>query len=226
MLILLAEDDEITGAKIERALVRAGHEILRVVSAEAAHEGAFSGRDFDVIVLDRMLPTGDGVDIVRELRGGGDYTPVLLLTALGSTADRVYGLNSGADDYLIKPFEMDELIARIEALARRANLPEQRNVMSVGTLSLNAIKREVRCGSEAVQLQPKEFSLLECLMRNAGQTVTRKMFLEMVWGIHFDPCTNIVDSHMSRLRTKLKYYGHDFIETIRGTGYRIRHDAQ
>ena len=181
---------------------------------------------FSLIVLDRMLPGLDGVSVLRKLRAAQIRTPVILLTALGQIDDRVEGLEAGADDYLIKPFAFAELAARINALMRRVPDVEALGRIEVGTTAIDLIRREVyRCG-KAIALQPREFRLLEELMRNAGHVVTRTMLLERVWNFHFDPQTSIVETHISRLRSKLNVgCAEDAIETVRGEGYRMRRDA-
>jgi two-component system OmpR family response regulator len=181
---------------------------------------------FDVIVLDRMLPGLDGVEVLRRWRASGVATPVLMLTALGGISDRVAGLDAGADDYLVKPFAFAELAARITALGRRPPISDVVTRLAVGTVTLDVLRREVRRGEREVHQQPREFSLLELLMRKAGKVVTRTMFLEQIWGFHFDPQTNIVESHLSRMRSKLNEgFTIDPIETLRGIGYRMRADA-
>jgi two-component system OmpR family response regulator len=209
---------------IEDGLVRSAHVVARVETGGQAIEAAARDR-FDIAILDRMLPDIDGLAVLEAWRSTGIRMPVLMLTALGSVADRVSGLEVGADDYLVKPFAMDELLARLGALNRRSARDEPPTHYRVGDLSLDLLQRRVRRGSREVHLQPREFDLLAQLMRNAGQPVTRKMFLATVWGIHFDPNTNIVDSHISRLRAKLRQRGSDPIETLQGVGYRLRVDA-
>ena len=224
MRILLVEDDVQTALLIEDGLARSAHAVVRVETGALAVDAA--GRErFDVAILDRMLPDMDGLAVLDGWRSAGIRMPVLMLTALGSVADRVRGLEVGADDYLVKPFAMDELLARIGALNRRSARDEPPTHYQVGDLTLDLLLRRVRRGNRDVHLQPREFDLLAQLMRNAGQPVTRKMFLASVWGIHFDPNTNIVDSHISRLRSKLRQRGPDPIETLQGVGYRLRVDA-
>jgi two-component system OmpR family response regulator len=224
MRILLAEDDAEAAAFIERGLSELGHVVARAANGEdALHLGATE--TFDVIVLDRMLPVIEGLDVLRRLRAAGVRTPVLVLTARGGIADRVDGLDAGADDYLIKPFAMAELVARINALMRRPPISAVVTRLEVGDIVLDILRRDVTRAGQPVHLQPREFSLLEFLMRNAGRIVTRTMFLEEIWGFHFDPQTNIVESHLSRLRSKLREgFADDPIETIRGAGYRLRAD--
>ncbi len=225
MRILLAEDDVETATFVERGLTELGHAVTHVGGGEdALHMGVTES--FDLIVLDRMLPEMEGLDILRRLRAAAVHTPVLVLTAKGGIVDRVDGLDAGADDYLVKPFAMAELVARINALMRRPPISDIVTRFEVGDIALDILRREVTRAGKVVHLQPREFALLEQLMRNAGKVVTRTMFLEQVWGFHFDPQTNIVESHLSRMRSKLRE-GHadDPIETIRGAGYRMRSDG-
>jgi len=222
--ILLIEDDVQTALLIEDGLVRAAHAVIRVESGAGA-VGMVQKDAFDLAILDRMLPDMDGLAVLDAWHSAGARMPVLMLTALGAVTDRVSGLEGGADDYLVKPFAMDELLARVSALGRRSVRDEPPTHYRVGDLSLDLLLRRVKRGGRDVHLQPREFDLLIQLMRNAGQPVTRKMFLATVWGIHFDPNTNIVDSHISRLRSKLRQRGSDPIETLQGVGYRLRVDA-
>jgi two-component system OmpR family response regulator len=225
MRILLAEDDAEIVDFIERGLGDLGHAVVQVTNgADALHTGATPG--FDAIILDRMLPQMEGLEVLRRLREREVATPVLVLTAKGGVADRVDGLNAGADDYLVKPFAMAELVARLNALVRRAPLNTAVTRLEVGDITLDKLRRDVVRAGRPVHLQPREFALLEVLMRNAGRIVTRTMFLEEVWGFHFDPQTNIVESHLSRLRAKLREgFADDLIETVRGAGYRMRSDG-
>ncbi|MBB3862059.1 two-component system OmpR family response regulator [Novosphingobium hassiacum] len=222
MRILLAEDDTDTRQFVERGLGELSHDVISAANGEDALHYALT-EDVDVIILDRMMPLLDGLSVLKRLRGGGVTTPVLMLTAVGRIEDRVDGLEAGADDYLIKPFAFSELAARIQALGRRASPASVATRLSAGGLEMELLGREVRREGKVVQLQPREFRLLEELMRNAGEFVTRTMLLERVWGFHFDPQTKIVETHMSRLRAKLNEGGRaDAIETVRGVGYRIR----
>lgn len=176
-------------------------------------------------VIDRMLPELDGTDVVQRWRAAGVSTPVLMLTALGGIMDRVSGLEAGADDYLVKPFAFPELAARLAALMRRPPISESATRLAAAGIEMDLIKREVRREGREIHLQPREFALLEQLMRHAGKIVTRTMFLEIVWGFHFDPQTNIVESHLSRLRSKINEgFDNDPIQTLRGIGYRMRAD--
>lgn len=222
MHILIAEDDDETAGFVEQGLRELGHLVTRAVDGEdALHVGATE--PFDVVVLDRMLPRLDGVEVLRRWRVAGIRIPVLLLTALGGIADRVEGLKAGADDYLVKPFAFAELAARLDALMRRPPISDTPTRFTVGDVTLDLLTREVRRAGTLVRLQPREFSVLEQLMRHAGRVVTRTMLLENIWGFHFDPQTNIVESHLSRLRMKLNDgFEFDPIETLRGLGYRMR----
>ena len=225
MRILIAEDDDELAGFIEHSLGELGHVVTRVISgSDALHLGSIEV--FDVVILDRMLPDLDGVEILKQWRADDIAMPVLMLTALGGIADRVGGLNAGADDYLVKPFAFSELAARLDALVRRPAKREPQTRFTTGDVTIDLIDRSVRRAGRNVLLQPKEFALLEQLMRHAGRVVTRTMFLETIWGYHFDPKTNIVDTHLSRMRTKLNFgFDHDPIETVRGVGYRITTDA-
>ena len=225
MNVLVAEDDGDAAGFIGRGLGELGHHVtLAATGGDALHLSAVE--TFDVVVLDRMMPELDGLEVLRRWRTGGIRTPVLLLTALGGIADRVAGLEAGADDYLIKPFAFAELTARLDALMRRPPISDTPTRFAAGDISLDLLTREVRRGPGLVRLQPREFSILEQLMRHAGRVVTRTMLLESVWGYHFDPQTNIVESHLSRLRTKLNERGGQHpIETLRGLGYRMRVDG-
>jgi two-component system, OmpR family, response regulator len=222
MKVLLIEDDEETSAYIARGLREQGHV---VDLAAAGRDGLFLATDggHDVLIVDRMLPGLDGIGLVQALRGTGVKAPVLFLTALGGVGDRVRGLEAGGDDYLIKPFAFAELLARVNALARRPPLTERPTVLRAGDLEMDLLKRTVLRGGRPVELQPREFQLLEFLTRNADRVVTRTMLLEAVWDFHFDPKTNIVETHMSRLRSKLSQYGgSELIHTVRGAGYALR----
>lgn len=221
MRILFIEDDSQTSAYVARGLHEQGHVVDHSASGR---DGLFlaSGGSYDVMVIDRMLPGVDGLTIVKTIRGAGIKAPVLLLTTLGGINDRVEGLEAGADDYLTKPFAFAELLARVNALARRAPLTDQDTVLRVGDLELDRLKRTVTRGGERIELQPQEFRLLEYLMRNAGQVVTRTMLLENVWEFHFDPHTSVVETHISRLRAKVdRKFAEELIHTVRGSGYFI-----
>jgi len=221
MRILVIEDDVEVATYVRKALNEAGH------TADVVHdgEGGFGqaqGGGYDVLVVDRMLPKLDGLSIIKALRSGGDQTPVLILSALGEVDDRVKGLKAGGDDYLTKPFAFSELLARIEALLRRSQPEEQDTRYVVGDLVLDRLSHKVTRGSEQIVLQPREFRLLEYLMKHQGQVVTRTMLLEGVWDYHFDPQTNVIDVHVSRLRGKVdKNFDKPLLHTIRGRGYMV-----
>ncbi len=222
MKILLVEDDKEAAAYLRRALSEAGHTLDH---AAAGREGLMlaAGESYDVIVLDRMLPQLDGLAILRTIRSAGVKTPVLLLTALGGIDDRVEGLEAGGDDYLVKPFAFAEFLARVNALARRPPPQEVVSALQVADLRLDLLKRSVTRAGQRIDLQPREFQLLEYLMRNAGRVVTRTMLLESIWEFHFDPKTNIVETHMSRLRGKVdRGQPQELIHTVRGAGYCLR----
>ena len=225
MKVLLIEDDKETSAYVARGLREQGH-VVDV--AATGRDGLFLATDggHDVLIVDRMLPGVDGIGLVQALRQTGIKTPVLFLTALGGVGDRVRGLEAGGDDYLVKPFAFAELHARINALARRPPLSDTPTVLRAGDLEMDLLKRTVMRGGRQVDLQPREFQLLEFLVRNADRVVTRTMLLEAVWDFHFDPKTNIVETHISRLRSKLSQYGGaELIHTVRGAGYALRAPA-
>jgi two-component system OmpR family response regulator len=220
--ILLAEDDADTRHFVERGLREQGHAVLAADTGEDALHLALT-EALDVIVLDRMLPSLDGLGVLKRMRAGGITAPVLMLTALGRIEDRVDGLQAGADDYLVKPFAFSELAARVQALGRRRAPEAVATRLQAAGIDMDLLRREVRREDRLVPLQPREFRLLEELLRHAGGVVTRTMLLERVWDFHFDPQTKIVETHMSRLRGKLNDgFAEDAIETIRGAGYRIR----
>jgi len=222
MRILIIEDDKEAASFIGKALRESGH------TADLAHDGEtglIMARDetYDVLIVDRMLPIIDGLTIVRTLRQEKCDVPVLILSALGEVDDRVKGLKSGGDDYLTKPFAFSELLARVEVLARRAQPEEQKTSYTVGDLVLDRLSHRVTRDGETIQLQPREYRLLEYLMKHAGQVVTRTMLLEGVWDYHFDPQTNVIDVHISRLRAKIdKNYDTSLLHTVRGAGYVMR----
>ena len=222
MRILLIEDDKEAAAYLTKALREAGHVPDHAPDGEAGAAMAGDG-GYDVLVIDRMLPKRDGLSIVEELRGKGDHTPALILSALGQVDDRVAGLRAGGDDYLPKPYAFSELLARVEALARRRRPDAAETVFRVGDLELDRLGHNVTRAGQDIPLQPREFRLLEYLMKNAGQVVTRTMLLENVWDYHFDPQTNVIDVHISRLRAKIdKGFGEPLLHTVRGAGYMIR----
>ncbi len=226
MRILIVEDDREAASYLVKALKEAGHVVEHAADGEeGAH--AVSTSTYDVVVMDRMLPKRDGLSIVLEMRTRGDVTPVLVLSALGQVDDRVDGLRAGGDDYLTKPYAFTELLARVEALARRARPGEVETTYRVGDLVLDRLAHSADRGGEEIVLQPREFRLLEYLMKNAGQVVTRTMLLENVWDYHFDPQTNVIDVHMSRLRAKIdKGQAKPLLHTVRGAGYMIREPAK
>lgn len=222
MKFLIIEDDIEAAKYLKNALNEAGH------TADMVHNGidGFALADhggYDALIVDRMMPKRDGLSVIGELRENGDHTPALIISALGEVDDRVTGLRAGGDDYLTKPFAFTELLARLEALVRRGGTPDSQSHYQVGDLVLDRLSREVKRGDEAILLQPREFRLLEYLMRNAGQVVTRTMLLENVWDYHFDPQTNVIDVHISRLRSKIeKGFDKPLLHTIRGAGYVMR----
>jgi len=221
MKILLIEDDAETARYIVNGLSEQG---LVVDHADNGRDGLVlaAGEPYDVMILDRMLPGLDGLGILKTIRGAGVKTPVLLLTAMSGVDDRVEGLEAGGDDYLVKPFAFSELLARVHALARRPRTTAEETVLKVGDLEMDLIRREVRRGGKVIDLQPREFRLLEYLMRNAGRVVTRTMLLQKVWEFHFDPATNVVETHISRLRAKVdKPFDSPLIRTVRGAGYSL-----
>ncbi len=227
MRILIIEDDPDAAGYITKALREAGHLADHAPDGLEGYALAREG-DYDVLVVDRMLPKLDGLSVIRSLREQKVETPVLILSALGQVDDRVKGLRAGGDDYLAKPYAFSELLARVEALARRRVGPAgEATVYRVGDLELDRLSHNVTRAGEEILLQPREFRLLEYLMRNAGQVVTRTMLLENVWDYHFDPQTNVIDVHVSRLRSKIdKGYATPLIHTIRGAGYMVRDGAR
>lgn len=222
MRILVIEDDRESAQFISQVLAEAGHQ------ADLVHDGVTGletsrADDYDVMIVDRMLPQKDGLSLVQEYREGGGTTPALFLTALSDVENRVEGLRAGGDDYLAKPFAPAELVARIETLGRRQTGDVPVTVLKAGDLTMDLLARKVVRGEQRIDLQPREFRLLEYLMRNAGQVVTRKMLLEKVWDYHFDPQTNVIDVHVSRLRSKIdKDFDEQLLYTVRGEGYRLQ----
>jgi len=226
MRLLIVEDDREAASYIVKAFAEAGHVADHAADGLSGHDMARDG-PYDVLVVDRMLPKLDGLSMIGRLRSEGVETPVLILSALGEVDDRVKGLRAGGDDYLAKPYAFAELLARIEVLARRRSGKGEETVYRVGDLELDRLSHSVRRGSEDIDLQPREFRLLEYLMKNAGQVVTRTMLLENVWDYHFDPGTNVIDVHVSRLRAKLdKGFDKPLLHTVRGAGYMIRDGAR
>ena len=222
MRILVIEDDGEAAAYVSKGLREAGHVVDHALDGEAGLNMAGAG-DYDAYVIDRMLPKMDGLSLLTRRRDAGDETPALFLSALGEVDDRVKGLQAGGDDYLVKPYAFSELLARVEALGRRRAAPADVTTRYVvADLEIDVITRTVRRASQKIDLQPREFRLLEYLMRNAGQVVTRTMLLENVWEYHFDPQTNVIDVHISRLRSKIdKGFDKPLLKTIRGAGYTI-----
>ena len=222
MRILLIEDDREAAAYMLRGLKEAGHVAEHMADGEDGAAAVEAG-GYDVVVIDRMLPRRDGLSIVEGMRKRDDQTPVLILSALGQVDDRVTGLRAGGDDYLAKPYAFAELLARVEALARRRRPSDVETLYRVGDLELDRLSHSVTRAGKDVPLQPREFRLLEYLMKNAGQVVTRTMLLENVWDYHFDPQTNVIDVHISRLRSKIdKGFDPPLLHTVRGAGYMIR----
>ena len=226
MKVLVIEDDDTTRNYLLKGLHEAGH------SADGAADGAQGllmantgtespgGMNYDAIVVDRMLPILDGLGVISALRKGGCTLPILILSARGEVDERVEGLRCGADDYLVKPFAFIELLARLEALQRRGDTEPQKTELQVGDLELNLLTRTAQRAGQDIKLQPREYRLLEFLMRRAGQVVTRTMLLEGVWDYHFDPQTNVIDVHISRLRQKIdKHFSQPMLHTVRGAGY-------
>ncbi len=225
MKVLLVEDNERVTRFITKGLNEAGHTID---CADNGRDGLFlaASAPYDVVIMDRMLPGQiDGLAIIEALRKSGNRTPILILSALADVDERIRGLRGGGDDYLTKPFAFGELLARLDALTRRsqANMSETR--LAVGDLRMDLLARQVTRGDRPIALQPREFKLLEYLMRHAGQVVTRTMLLENVWGYHFDPQTNVVDVHISKLRQKIEAGGdRPLLLTVRNAGYMMRHE--
>lgn len=221
MKILLAEDDAETAEFIRRGLTGEGHSVEHLKDGRDALAWLLY-HQCDVVILDRMMPGMDGLSLVKALRASGCETPVLFLTAMGDVEERVEGLKAGADDYLVKPFHFSELTARVTALARRPAASAEETRLCVYDLELDLLGRSVKRAGGAITLQPREFSLLEVLMRNPGRVITRAMLLERVWNFSFDPKTSVVETHMSRLRAKVdKPFDVQLIHTIRNSGYVI-----
>jgi len=225
MKILLVEDNEQVSQFVRKGLQESGH---TVDHADNGRDGLFlaSSERYDAMILDRMLPGGvDGLGIVEALRKTGNKTPILILSALAEVDERIRGLRAGGDDYLAKPFAFGELAARLDALVRRSQGAGAETTLTVGDLRMDLVARKVSRGGKAIALQPREFKLLEYLMRHAGQVVTRTMLIENVWDYHFDPQTNVIDVHVSRLRQKIDT-GFDrlLLHTVRGVGYRLGGD--
>jgi two-component system OmpR family response regulator len=222
MKLLIIEDDREASDYLEKAFAEAGHQAHLARDGETGYMLAGDG-DYDVLVVDRMLPKRDGLSVIATLRAKGIETPVLILSALGEVDDRVTGLRAGGDDYLTKPYAFSELLARVEVLARRKGRGDVETVYRIGDLELDRLSHSVRRAGQEIVLQPREFRLLEYLMRHAGQVVTRTMLLENVWDYHFDPQTNVIDVHISRLRSKIeKGFDKPVLHTVRGAGYMLK----
>jgi len=222
MHILVIEDDAKTAGYLQKALSESGHSVDH---ASDGKDGLFLAMEgsYDALIVDRMLPQLDGLTIIHTLRATDDQTPVLILSALGEVDDRVKGLKVGGDDYLVKPFALPELLARLEALARRVDVTRTETTVQVGDLHVDLLSRAVKRADQAIDLQPLEFRLLEYLVRHAGQVVTRTMLLENIWDYQFDPQTNVIDVHISRLRAKIdKPFRYPLLHTVRGAGYILR----
>ncbi|QJP12497.1 response regulator transcription factor [Starkeya sp. ORNL1] len=221
MRILVVEDDKRTSDYMRKGFTERGH--VTDTLADGRDALAHASREFyDVLVVDRMLPGLDGLALVKALRASGITTPVLFLTAVGGVDDRVDGLEAGGDDYLVKPFAFSELMARLNALARRPPAQTEKTKLEVFDLELDLVRRHCRRAGHPIDLVPREFALLEFLMRNEGRVVTRTMLLERVWELHFDPQTSVVETHISRLRTKIdKPFDHQLLHTVRNTGYSL-----
>lgn len=225
MRVLVIEDDVEAAAYLVKGLRESGHMVDHAVDGEEGLSLALSA-PYDVMVVDRMLPKRDGLSVVAAIREESNDTPVLFLSALGEVDDRIKGLKAGGDDYLTKPYAFAELLARIEVLVRRSNPEQVKTRLQVGDLEVDLLSRKVTRAGEEIDLQPREFRLLEYLMKNADRVVTRTMLLENVWEYHFDPQTNVIDVHISRLRSKIdKNFEQPLLHTIRGAGYSLRATA-
>jgi two-component system OmpR family response regulator len=222
MRILVIEDDRDAASWLIKGLTESGHVIDHAANGE---DGLAMAQEnlHDILIVDRMLPKMDGLSIIRTLRAKGVTTPVLILSALSDVDERVKGLRAGGDDYLAKPYAFSELLARVEGLGRRSSQEPQETRLKAVDLEIDLLTRTVTRGGQTIPLQPREFKLLEYLMRNAGHIVTRTMLLENVWDYHFDPQTNVIDVHVSRLRSKIdKGFDEPLLQTVRGAGYMIR----
>ena len=221
MRILIVEDDDAAAKFLVRGLSEAGHVPVHSDDGETGLNLALT-EEFDVMVLDRMLPKLDGLSLLKQVREDGNSTPVLILSALGEVDDRVEGLRSGGDDYLTKPYAFSELLARVESLGKRSGSASTETLLKLGDLEVDQLSREVKRAGQKILLQPREFRLLNYLMQNAGKVITRTMLLEKVWDYHFDPQTNVIDVHISRLRGKIdKDFEKPMLHTIRGAGYKL-----
>ena len=225
MHILLIEDDINAASYVIKGLKESGHVVDHASDGEEGMELSLTLK-FDVIIIDRMLPKLDGLSLIKKIRDKKINTPILILSALGEVDEKVLGLKAGADDYLAKPFSFSELLARIEVLIRRTNPEIKETSLKVGSLIMNLLTRQVHRNGIEIELQPREFRLLEFLMRRSNQVVTRTMLLEGVWEYHFDPQTNVIDVHISRLRSKIDkpFDGKEMLFTERGAGYALRTD--
>jgi len=221
MRILLLEDDAKLTAFISKGLKEAGHMLQPVANG---HDALFlaTKEPFDLLIADRMVPGLDGLSTIRAIRAAGVKLPIMVLTAVGGVDDRVEGLEAGADDYLVKPFAFSELLARVNALARRPPLQTEKTILRTADVELDLIRRRVTRQGRLIELQPREFALLEILMRNEGRVITRTMLLEQVWDLHFDPQTSVVETHISRLRSKIdKPFDIPLLHTVRNIGYSL-----
>lgn len=226
MRVLIVEDDKQTLAYLQRGLEEAGHTVDHAADGKDGMYLALESR-YDAAVIDRMLPGTDGLSIVRAMRASNNDTPVLILSALGEVDDRVKGLRAGGDDYLVKPFAFAELLARLDALTRRRDTDSPATTLRVDDLEMDLLSRSVKRAGKAIALQPREFRLLEYLMRHADRVVTRTMLLEGVWDYNFDPQTNVIDVHISRLRGKIdRDFDKPLIHTVRGAGYMLSGKAE
>jgi two-component system OmpR family response regulator len=224
MKLLIVEDNERVSQFLLKGLAEAGHTVDHAANGRDGIFLAATG-PYDAIVMDRMLPGGiDGIAIIETLRRTGNKTPILILSALGEVDDRIQGLRAGGDDYLVKPFAFGELLARLDALVRRAQETRPETTLVVDDLTMDLLTHKVTRGGKAIALQPREFKLLEYLMRHANQVVTRTMLLENVWDYNFDPQTNVVDVHVSKLRQKIDTGGKQLLRTVRNAGYRLTAD--
>ena len=222
MHILFIEDDERVAGYVTKGLREAGHLVDHLADGKQGLVQA-TCESYDVIILDRMLPTVDGMKILHTIRAMGDMTPVLILSALGDVDERVRGLQAGSDDYLAKPFSLTELLARVEVLGRRGPVAAEPSMLKIADLEIDRLGHLVKRRGKRIELTAREYRILECLVRNAGRVVTRTMLLENVWDYHFDPQTNIVDQHVSKLRQKIdRDFAVQLIHTVRGTGYVLR----
>jgi two-component system OmpR family response regulator len=225
MHILLIEDDHNAASYLIKGLSENRHQVDHASNGDDGLHMALTGA-YDILVVDRMLPKRDGLSIVRMLRADNNKTPVLVLSALGEVDDRIEGLRAGGDDYLVKPYAFAELLARLEALARRSVAIDSATRLTVADLQLDLLKHKVTRSGQLICLQPRELRLLEFFMRHAGQVVTRTMLLEQVWDFHFDPQTSVIDTQISRLRSKIdRDFDHPLLHTVRGVGYRLDESA-